>query len=124
MPADSRSSSEPRPVPEDGTSLNADTPTDIKVKLAEQQLILRWGDDRTRVYPLAWLRRHCPCATCREERTRQEESVLPVLSHDPAVEIRATGAALVGKYAICFTWSDGHNTGIYDFHFLESLPLE
>lgn len=122
MPADPRSHSEPRPVTEDGTSPEADTPTDIKVKLAEQQLILRWGDGRERTYALAWLRRHCPCATCREEHARQEKSVLPVLSHDPAVAIRATGAALVGKYAICFTWSDGHNTGIYDFHFLGSLP--
>jgi len=102
----------------------ADAPTDIKVKLAEQQLILRWSNGRARTYSLAWLRRHCPCATCREEQAQQKKSVLPVLSHDPAVEIRATGAALVGKYALRFTWSDGHDTGIYDFHFLWSLPSE
>ena len=30
-------------------------------------------------------------------------------------------AKLVGNYAIQFTWSDGHNTGIFDFRFLRSL---
>ena len=123
MPADTPSDpTEPRSAHLDGAAPPTSMPTDIKVKLAEQQLVLRWADGRERTYALARLRRHCPCATCREERGKQDRSVLPVLRHDPAVEIRATGAALVGKYAIHFTWSDGHDTGIYDFHFLYSIP--
>jgi DUF971 family protein len=30
-------------------------------------------------------------------------------------------AELVGNYAIRFRWSDGHDTGIFDFRFLRSL---
>lgn len=35
--------------------------------------------------------------------------------------VRVLTARLVGAYAIQFDWSDGHNTGIFDFRFLRSL---
>ncbi|MFB3073931.1 MAG: gamma-butyrobetaine hydroxylase-like domain-containing protein [Candidatus Methylomirabilales bacterium] len=40
-------------------------------------------------------------------------------------EIRIAQMAPVGRYALSFTWSDGHSTGIYSFDFLRSLcPCE
>ena len=98
-------------------------PTDLKVKLAEQRLQVTWADGSQCVYDLAVLRRHCPCATCRTEREQRSESPasLTILKSDPR-NLRATGAQLVGRYAIQFEWSDGHNTGIFDFRFLRSLP--
>ncbi|MCH7721653.1 MAG: DUF971 domain-containing protein, partial [Planctomycetes bacterium] len=73
----------------------------------------------------------CPCATCRTECEQRSESPteqrsgspmsLTILKTDPR-NLRATGAQLVGRYAIQFEWSDGHNTGIFDFRFLRSLP--
>ena len=35
--------------------------------------------------------------------------------------VRVTGAELVGNYAIKFRWSDGHDTGIFEFRLLRAL---
>jgi len=98
-------------------------PSDLKVKLSEQRLQVTWADGSQCVYDLAVLRRHCPCATCRTEREKVSDAPtsLTILKSDPR-NIRPTGAKLVGRYAIQFEWSDGHNTGIFDFRFLRTLP--
>ena len=36
-------------------------------------------------------------------------------------DIRALDIELVGRYAIQFTWSDGHSTGIYSFETLREI---
>ncbi len=88
-----------------------------------RELRIRWGDGRECVYPLAMLRRACPCAGCRADREREAAGGLPVAR--PAVEQRematVQSAELVGQYAMRLTWKDGHSTGIYDFAFLRSL---
>ena len=96
------------------------TPKDLKVKIAEQRLLIEWKDGRRSEFPLAQLRRVCPCATCRTEREQQGSNPLRILKADPT-GVRVTSARLVGSYAIQFDWSDGHNTGIFDFRFLRSL---
>jgi DUF971 family protein len=95
-------------------------PRDLKVKIKEQRLLIEWQDGRTSDFSLAELRRVCPCATCRAERSSQDANPLRILRSDPS-GLRVTSARLVGNYAIQFFWSDGHNTGIYDFRFLRSL---
>jgi DUF971 family protein len=95
-------------------------PVDLKVKLAEQKLIVDWADGRHSEYSLAVLRRWCPCAQCRTEREARKDNPLTILKTDPA-GVRVTSANLLGSYAIAFEWSDGHNTGIYDFRYLRSL---
>jgi DUF971 family protein len=99
------------------------TPRDLKVKLKEQRLIIDWQDGAQSEYALAELRRVCPCASCRTEREKQDDNPLKVLKFDPA-GLRVTNAKLVGNYAIQFTWSDGHDTGIFDFRFLRTLARE
>ncbi|MBU0610665.1 MAG: DUF971 domain-containing protein [Armatimonadetes bacterium] len=96
-------------------------PLDLHVHLAGQRLRIRWQDGTESQLPLALLRRHCPCAACRTDRQAQSATALPVLKTDPSADIRVTAAQLVGRYAIQFTWSDGHDTGIFDFHLLRSL---
>lgn len=96
------------------------TPKDLKVKIKEQRLIVDWNDDTRSEYSLAVLRRHCPCASCRTERAEQDDNPLKVLKSDPS-GVHVIDARLVGKYGIRFHWSDGHNTGIFDFRFLRSL---
>ena len=95
-------------------------PKDLKVKLKEQRLIIEWIDGRQSDVPLSDLRRLCPCAACRTERDEQAKNPLRILKYDPAA-LRVTGARLVGNYAVQFVWSDGHDTGIFDFRFLHSL---
>ena len=99
---------------------DATTPRDLNVQLREQRLIVEWKDGARHEFPLARLRRVCPCATCRTEREQEQSNPLRVLKADPA-KLKAVHAALVGRYAIRFEWSDGHSSGIYDFRFLRSL---
>ncbi len=105
-----------RPPRSEGT-----TPSDIKLKRAEQWLIIRWADGHTSVLEGVTLRRNCPCARCRQERQSQEGNPLRVLSSAAAVEPTLTGAELMGHYALKLVWSDGHDTGIFEFRYLRSL---
>lgn len=99
------------------------TPRDLKVELKNQRLGVDWTDGRHSEFPLAALRAQCPCATCRTDREEARKNPLQILRSDPT-GVRVTGAELVGNYAIKFTWSDGHNTGIFDFRYLRSLDAD
>jgi DUF971 family protein len=63
------------------------------------------------------LRRSCPCAQCVNEWTG-ERMLKPELISE-SLEIR--DIALVGRYALNFRWTDGHDTGIYSFRYLRDL---
>ncbi len=99
------------------------TPKDLKVQLKEQRLVVEWQDGERSEYALDELRRVCPCASCRTEREQQDTNPLRILKSDPT-DVRVTSAQLVGNYAIQFDWSDGHNTGIFEFRFLRKLGEE
>ena len=43
-------------------------PLDLAIQRASGLLRIKWADGHASAYSLAWLRSHCPCATCREER--------------------------------------------------------
>lgn len=95
-------------------------PKDLAIKIAEQRLVVQWLDDTKSDFPLALLRKNCPCATCRTERESTQPNPLKVLKADPT-DLRVVNARLVGHYAIQLYWSDGHDTGIFEFRFLRSL---
>lgn len=121
MPADEKSPyGVPTPSLARGPHDDSVTPSDLKVKLAEQTLVVDWKDGQHSEFSLAHLRRICPCATCRTERDQHAANPLRILRADPT-GVHVTSARLVGNYAIQFDWSDGHNTGIFDFRFLRSL---
>ena len=106
-----------------GAHDDSTTPVDLKIKIAEQKLIVDWKDGRRSEFSLGELRRVCPCATCRTDREQADKNPLRILRSDPA-GLRVVHAKLVGTYAIQFDWSDGHNTGIFDFRFLRSLDVK
>jgi DUF971 family protein len=95
-----------------------------------RRLRVVWGDGHESVYPLALLRKACPCATCRDQREKaaaRPRGALPILSGPTRADEMAVveTAELVGHYAIRFAWKDGHETGIYDFRLLRGLcPCE
>lgn len=80
-------------------------------------LSILWGDDHRCRYGAAELRRSCPCAQCVNEWTG--ERVLKPENISESIEIR--DLSLVGRYALNFRWSDGHETGIYSFRYLREL---
>src|SRR5262249_26030202 len=64
-----------------------------------------------------YLRGECPCASCRNEWTG--ERIL-----DPATiaaDLKLEGMEGVGNYAVQFTWSDGHGSGLYTWDHLRQL---
>ena len=104
-------------------------PTTLDLDLQAQVLRIGWADGQASTYRLALLRKYCPCATCRTERQQKANEppaakpLLPVLSPGQAAAASATvtGGQMVGNYAIQLQWSDGHNTGIYDFRLLRQM---
>ena len=80
-------------------------------------LSILWADERRCRYGAAELRRACPCAQCVNEWTG--ERVLKPENISEKIEIR--DLSVVGRYALNFRWSDGHETGIYSFRYLREL---
>ena len=78
---------------------------------------ITWSDDRHCRYWAAELRRACPCAQCVNEWTG--ERMLKAESISESIELR--DISIVGRYALNFRWSDGHETGIYSFRYLREL---
>ncbi len=100
------------------------TPVDIKLSLKKQTLTIDWQDGHSSRFDLARLRCACPCATCRRDRATPSTS-LPILKLPPGGgEIKVTDAELMGHYAINLSWSDGHNSGIYDYKYLRALDAK
>jgi ATP-binding protein involved in chromosome partitioning len=96
----------------------AKPPQDIKTRRAEGTIEIRWADDDLRVYSAREVRWACPCAACVDERTGQRTLDPDTIAPDVSV----TQMELVGHYAVKFVWSDGHQTGIYTWDQLRSLP--
>jgi DUF971 family protein len=104
-------------------------PIGIKVHASTGQGVeITWSDGHASRYEFAYLRQHCPCAVCNDERTRKESltgtsptAVLPMFKP----KVTAKSAKAVGNYAIHIEFSDGHSTGIYSFdHLREICPCE
>ena len=111
------------PAPETFSAAQV-TPRDIKLTRDEHRLTIAWQDGTVSTYDLTRLRKACPCAACNSERQRQSTTreLFPILKKDPGGgPPRAVTAKLVGNYALHIQWSDGHDTGIYDFRFLRAL---
>jgi DUF971 family protein len=100
----------------------------VQLQIVEPaSLLIDWSDGRKQQYPLAELRDHCPCATCREKRQADATKpavLLPVLSPAEAQPLRLVSMKPVGNYAYSIAFSDGHDTGIYTFEQLRELGHE
>ncbi len=92
-------------------------PIQIKV-LNNKDLMIKWEDNSVNKINLSKLRRLCPCATCVDYRENQSDSYIPFYMSD---QISIKNLNIIGNYAVGITWKDGHNTGIYEFTYLEFL---
>ncbi len=91
----------------------------------ERGLTVVWADGRVSVYSIAHLRRMSPSADAKELRQslqRNPLTVLPASSRgDDSQPLRAESAELVGNYAVRIRFSDGHDTGIYSWAYLQQI---
>ena len=97
----------------------------IKIELTRpDELRIAWSDGAVRQYPVAELRKRCPCATCREKRQQKTETLLPVLSLAETMPTQIQEMRPIGNYAYSIAFSDGHDTGIFTLEFLWSFADE
>jgi DUF971 family protein len=90
-------------------------PTEISQADADC-LRIRWKDGHESLYPVRLLRLSCRCALCVEEFTGR-----PLLREENVPQdVRPVSISPVGRYAIQFSWTDGHDSGIYTFEHLRA----
>ena len=87
------------------------------IEESDSEISIVWSDDAETKYNAADLRRNCPCASCVNEWTGEK------ILRDESVpdELHFTHTSIVGRYALNFHFSDGHDTGIFTFKFLRGL---
>ena len=87
------------------------------IEESDSEISIAWSDGEERLYSAAELRRACPCAACVTEWTGEkmldDESIPSDLSF--------SSISIVGRYALNFRFSDGHETGIFSFAYLKTL---
>lgn len=86
-------------------------------RVSPKQTDITWNDGHFGSYPSWYLRENCMCAECVEEFTGKRK-----IGHGniPST-IERIDVSPVGNYALNFSWSDGHQTGIYTFEYLRKL---
>lgn len=97
-------------------------PTQLAIE--DEKLIVQWDDGLSQAIPVSNLRKRCPCAHCREERTKDEPEVansLKILSPAQTQPVSISKMEPVGNYAYSIRFSDGHSSGIFPFEFLRSI---
>jgi len=92
-------------------------PLEITPTEDARRLRIVWGDGVVSEYEPRLLRQLCPCAGCVDEMTG-----IRTLHPDAVPEgIYPEAIHYVGRYALQFVWSDGHDTGIYPFEYLRRM---
>lgn len=86
-------------------------PTHVEYVDARHILRVEFDDGRTFEIPTVHLRGYCPCARCQGHSAGPPRWI-PVTSWRMATVDNVTP---VGNYAMCISWGDGHDTGIYTF---------
>jgi len=117
-------------VRDDTPKLSGDAirPAKVRVdKTGGTGMSIDWVDGHTSHWDFRWLRLACPCATCHEEREKDGRApgtakpkpaqLLPMFEAPP----RPTAVTPVGRYAIRFTWNDGHEAGLYSWDYLRNV---
>lgn len=92
-------------------------PTEIKLHQQSRVLEIAFADGRSFRLPCEFLRVYSPSAEVRGHGPGQE--VLQVGKKD----VDITRIEPVGSYAVQFTFSDGHDTGIYSWDLLYDYGL-
>jgi DUF971 family protein len=83
----------------------------------DSEISIRWSDERETKYDAVQLRRSCPCAGCIDEWTGEKR----LLDENVPEDLNFSHISIVGRYALNFHFSDGHETGIYSFKYLREL---
>lgn len=86
-------------------------------KQGRHSLLITWGDGHESRYSFRYLRQYCPCAGCVDEWTNEKT----LDSDGIPLDLEGQKVDPVGTYALSFSFSDNHTTGIYHFNFLREI---
>ncbi len=84
---------------------------------SDSELSITWSDDIKTGFKAAQLRRLCPCAGCVNEWTGERMLKADTVADDLTI----AKTSIVGRYALNFHFSDGHETGIFSFKYLREI---
>lgn len=87
------------------------------IEESDSAISIEWSDGSSTSYDAPTLRRNCPCAGCIDEWTGEKKLKDNTVSDD----LELGHISIVGRYALNFHFSDGHETGIFSFKFLKDL---
>ena len=87
------------------------------IEESDSEVSIKWSDDAETRYDAVQLRRSCPCAGCINEWTG--EKMLDDTNIPDDISFRHI--SIVGRYALNFHFSDGHDTGIFSFNYLRKV---
>ena len=105
-------------------------PASIKIHVSTGAGVdIAWSDGHASHYEFDYLRDHCPCATCDDERRKKAEISQHVSGGTGAAAAltmfkpkpKARAAKAVGNYAVQVDFTDGHTTGIYSYDYLREI---
>ncbi|HEX6125292.1 MAG TPA: DUF971 domain-containing protein [Pyrinomonadaceae bacterium] len=87
------------------------------IEESDSEISIKWSDDAETNFHAPALRRSCPCAACINEWTGEKMLDDKVVPDDLTIR----HVSIVGRYALNFHFSDGHDTGIFSFAYLRNL---
>lgn len=107
-------------------------PNSVKVhKTTGTGVEIEWKDGHRSHYTFTYLRDACPCALCDDERKKENrepgDPLRPVAGALPIFKALARPDKIepIGRYAMRFTWNDGHQHGVYSWQWLRDwCPCE
>jgi len=100
-------------------------PTNITANRPAAEMTINWADGHISIYPFTLLRAACPCASCRGGHANMSAEPSPevftVQRENDSAATRLVTVKPTGSYAITLVWEDGHDYGIYNWHYLRAL---
>lgn len=91
-----------------------------RIEAIGNEIAIVWNDGTEQYIPMERLRAASPSA----ENTGERDLVGRVYGGTDQKEfpgVMVTGWRIVGSYAVQFSFSDGHDTGLYAFDYLRAL---
>lgn len=101
----------------------SESPKSISISKDPPGIVIEWPDGLQKTLSFVTLRKECPCAACKGERTPLDASPmqLPVSKPTSPEATICKNMFKIGGYALGFKWGDGHDSGIYSYEYLRAL---
>jgi len=98
--------------------------TSITANREAMEMTVIWADGHTSIYPFSLLRAACPCAQCKgghEKMSAEPDPEVFDVELEDSPRTHLANLRPTGSYGITPVWEDGHDYGIYNWHYLRAL---